>query len=196
MKQLLVATRNRGKLEEIKALLAGLVEQVICIADLPELAETVEDGATFAENALKKGREACLATGLPTIADDSGLVVKGLDNAPGVFSARYAGERAGDAANNKKLMSVLAALPDADRTAAFVCCLAFVAPDGTEQLFEGMITGMIIDQPRGENGFGYDPLFLVDGHSQTMAELELEHKNSISHRGQALAAFKAYLEGN
>lgn len=194
MKQLLVATRNRGKLKEIKALLAGLVEQVICIADLPELAETVEDGATFAENALKKGREACLATGLPTIADDSGLVVTGLDNAPGVFSARYAGEGAGDAANNKKLLAELAALPDADRTAAFVCCLAFVAPDGAEQLFEGRVTGRIIVQPRGENGFGYDPLFLVDGYNQTMAELELVQKNSISHRGQALATFKAYLE--
>lgn len=194
MKQLLVATRNRGKLKEIEALLAGLVERVISIADMPGIVETVEDGKTFAENALKKGREASEASGLPVIADDSGLVVTGLGGAPGVFSARYAGEGAGDLANNCKLMKMLAATPDADRSAAFVCCLAFVTPDGEEQLFEGRVTGRIIDTPRGENGFGYDPLFLVDGFQQTMAELPLDQKNIISHRGKALAAFKKYLE--
>ena len=195
MKQLLVATRNRGKIKEIKALLDGLVEEVICAADLPDLPETVEDGATFAENALKKAREACKATGLPTLADDSGLVVDGLGGRPGVFSARFAGPDADDAANNSKLLQEVIGLNQAERSAAFVCSMAYVSPDGVEQLFEGRVGGSIIDQPRGEHGFGYDPLFLVNGYQQTMAELPLEEKNRISHRGQALQAFKQYLAG-
>ena len=195
MKQLLVATRNRGKLKEIRALLDGLVDEVLCAADFPDLPETVEDGATFAVNALKKAREACQATGLPVLADDSGLVVSGLHGAPGVFSARYAGEGAEDGANNRKLLKELALRPRASRVAAFICCMAYVSPDGTEQLFEGKVPGSIIDQPRGEHGFGYDPLFLVTGYQQTMAELPLEEKNRISHRGQALQAFKSYLTG-
>lgn len=193
MRQLVVATRNRGKIKEIRALLEGLVEDVRCAADLPGLPETVEDGATFAANALKKAREACQACNLPSLADDSGLVVDGLDGAPGVISARYAGEGADDAANNRKLLHELALRQQPSRSAAFVCCLAFVTPDGTEKLFEGRVQGMIIDQPRGEQGFGYDPLFLVNGYDRTMAELPLEEKNRISHRGQALQAFKDYL---
>ncbi|NJD39819.1 MAG: XTP/dITP diphosphatase [Geobacter sp.] len=193
MIQLLVATRNRGKVKEIRAFLDGLVDQVLCAADLPELPETVEDGATFQDNALKKAREACQASGLPTLADDSGLVVDGLDGAPGVISARYAGEGATDDANNRKLLQELAQRPEASRKAAFICSLAFVAPDGTEQLFEGRVRGTIIGQPQGENGFGYDPLFLVDGCEQTMAELPVAEKNLISHRGQALQAFKEFL---
>ena len=195
MKQLLVATRNRGKIKEIRALLDGLVEEVLCAADLPDLPETVEDGTTFAENALKKAREACKATGLPTLADDSGLVVDGLGGRPGVFSARFAGPDADDTANNRKLLQEVAGLPQSERSAAFVCSMAYVSPDGVEQLFEGRVGGSIIDQPRGEHGFGYDPLFLVDGYQQTMAELPLEEKNRISHRGQALQAFKQYLAG-
>lgn len=195
MKQLLVATRNKGKIKEIRALLEGLVKEVLCAADFPDLPETIEDGTTFAENALKKAREACLATGLPVLADDSGLVVDGLHGAPGVISARYAGEGAGDAANNLKLMNELALLPNARRSAAFVCTMAFVSPDGDEQLFEGRVGGVIIDQPRGEQGFGYDPLFLVNGYQQTMAELSLAEKNQISHRGQALLAFRKFLAG-
>jgi XTP/dITP diphosphohydrolase len=193
MIQLLVATRNRGKVKEIRVFLDGLVDQVLCAADLPELPETVEDGATFQDNALKKAREACQASGLPTLADDSGLVVDGLDGAPGVISARYAGEGATDDANNRKLLQELAQRPEASRKAAFICSLAFVAPDGTEQLFEGRVRGTIIGQPQGENGFGYDPLFLVDGCEQTMAELPVAEKNLISHRGQALQAFKEFL---
>lgn len=195
MKQLLVATRNRGKIKEIRALLDGLVEEVICAADLPDLPETVEDGATFSDNALKKAREACKATGLPTLADDSGLVVDGLDGRPGVFSARFAGPDADDSANNRKLLHEVTGLSEVERSAAFVCSIAFVSPDGVEQLFEGRVGGTIIDQPKGEHGFGYDPLFLVDGYQQTMAELPLDEKNRISHRGQALQAFKQYLGG-
>ncbi|SKA17883.1 XTP/dITP diphosphohydrolase [Trichlorobacter thiogenes] len=195
MKQLLVATRNRGKIKEIRALLDGLVEEVICGADLPDLLETVEDGATFSDNALKKAREACKATGLPTLADDSGLVVDGLDGRPGVFSARFAGPDADDGANNLKLLQEVAGVPQSERGAAFVCSMAYVSPAGVEQLFEGRVGGTIIDQPKGEHGFGYDPLFLVNGYQQTMAELPLDEKNRISHRGQALQAFKQYLGG-
>lgn len=193
MIQLLVATRNQGKVREIRAFLDGLVEEVCCVADLPGLPETVEDGTTFQDNALKKAREACQASGLPSLADDSGLVVDGLDGAPGVISARYAGEGADDDANNRKLLQELALRPAVSRKAAFVCSLAFVTPDGTEQLFEGRVGGTIIDQPQGEHGFGYDPLFLVDGCEQTMAELPVAEKNRISHRGQALQAFKEFL---
>lgn len=193
MKRLLVATRNRGKIREIKALLEGLVDEVLCAADLPELSDVDEDGATFAENALKKARISCAVSGIATLADDSGLVVAGLDGRPGVFSARFAGPSADDTTNNQKLLEELSLRPAADRMAAFVCSLAFVTPDGGEQLFEGRVGGRIIDHPRGEHGFGYDPLFLVDGCEQTMAELPLDHKNRISHRGQALKAFKEYL---
>ncbi len=194
MNRLLVATRNRGKLLEIQAVLDGLVTELLCVDDLPGLPETIEDGATFVDNALKKAREACLASGMPTLADDSGLVVDGLDGRPGVVSARYAGPAADDAANNRKLLEELALLPSASRRAAFVCVMAFVHPDGAEQVFQGLVAGRILDGLRGEGGFGYDPLFLVDGFQQTMAELALEEKNHISHRGQALSAFRAYLQ--
>jgi XTP/dITP diphosphohydrolase len=195
MKCLLVATRNKGKIDEIKALLDGLVDDVLCAVDLPDLPETVEDGATFAENALKKAREASQSTGLPVLADDSGLVVSGLHGRPGVFSARFAGPGADDASNNRKLLQEVGQLPEASRTAAFVCNIAYVTPEGVEQLFEGRVGGVIIDTPRGTHGFGYDPLFLVDGYQQTMAELPLEEKNRISHRGQALQAFRDFLKG-
>jgi len=195
MRPLLVATRNRGKIKEIKALLDGLVEEVICAADLPDLPETVEDGATFAENALKKAREASKATGLAVLADDSGLLVDGLNGRPGVYSARFAGAEATDTDNNLKLLQEIAGLSQPERSAAFVCSMAYVSPDGIERLFEGRVAGTIIDQPRGGHGFGYDPLFLVNGYQQTMAELPLEEKNRISHRGQALQAFKNFLGG-
>lgn len=195
MKRLLVATRNKGKIHEIKALLDGVVDEVLCAADFPVLPETVEDGVTFAENALKKAREACQATGCSVLADDSGLIVSGLHGRPGVFSARFAGEDADDASNNRKLLHELGQLPEASRAAAFVCTMAYVTPDGVEKLFEGRVEGVIIDTPRGVHGFGYDPLFFVDGYQQTMAELPLEEKNRISHRGQALRAFRDFLKG-
>jgi XTP/dITP diphosphohydrolase len=193
MKKLVVATRNRGKIREIQALLDGLVETVLCAADFPELAETVEDEQTFRDNALKKAREAMLFSGLPALADDSGLVVDALDGRPGVYSARFAGEGAGDAANNRHLLGELDGVPADRRQAAFVCALAFVTPDGCEEVFSGRVGGAILAAGRGEGGFGYDPLFLVDGYDLTMAELPLQEKNKISHRGQALKQFREFL---
>ncbi len=194
MKHLVVATRNKGKIVEINALLAGLVEQISSAADYAEFPETVEDGATFEENALKKAREAACFTRLPALADDSGLVVDALGGRPGVFSARYAGESAGDAANNSRLLEECKNIPEDRRQAAFVCVLAFVTPEGVERLFTGRVTGRILTAARGEGGFGYDPLFLVDGFGRSMAELELAEKNFVSHRAQAFKEFRAYLE--
>jgi len=194
MKQLVVATRNNGKILEINALLTGLVDQVSGVADLVGFPETIEDGTTFKENALKKAREASLFSGLPALADDSGLVVDALGGRPGVFSARYAGEGAGDAANNARLLSDCRDIPDSNRQAAFVCVLAFVTPEGVERLFIGRVPGRILSAPRGEGGFGYDPLFLVNGFERSMAELTLAEKNSVSHRAQAFGMFREYLE--
>ena len=193
MKHLLVATRNKGKIVEIKALLAGLVDRISSSADFTDFPETIEDGATFEENALKKAREAARYSGIPALADDSGLVVNALDGHPGVLSARYAGDDADDAANNARLLNECRNLPDADRQAAFVCVLAFVTPEGVERLFTGRVTGQILSSARGNGGFGYDPLFLVDGFGRSMAELELEEKNAISHRARAFRKFREYL---
>lgn len=194
MKHLVVATRNQGKTVEINALLTGLVDQIGSAADFADFPETVEDGATFEENALKKAREAARFSGLPALADDSGLVVDALNGRPGVFSARYAGAGAGDAANNARLLEECRNVPDEHRQAAFVCVLAFVTPEGVERLFTGRVAGRILSEARGEGGFGYDPLFLVDGFDRSMAELTLEEKNGVSHRAQAFMKFREYLE--
>lgn len=196
MKSLVVATRNRGKLKEIEAFLTGVVEQVSCANDFEGFPETVEDGETFEQNALKKARAAMHYTGLPALADDSGLVVDALGGRPGVFSARFAGDHARDADNNRKLLDELKGVPEDKRQAAFVCALAFVTPDGREQLFFGRVGGDILDGQRGCEGFGYDPLFLVKEFGRTMAELGLEEKNRVSHRGQALQSFKNYVWNN
>ena len=193
MKSLVVATRNRGKLKEIWAFLDGLVDTVTCVADFEGFPEIVEDGATFEENALKKAREAMRFTGLPALADDSGLVVDALDGRPGVYSARFAGDGADDAANNRKLLAELDVVPHGLRQCAFVCSMAFVMPDGGEQIFTGRVGGRILDHGQGDGGFGYDPLFLVDGFDRSMAELSIEEKNRISHRGQALRQFREFL---
>ena len=193
MKELVVATRNLGKLKELQALLEGVVGTVRCAADIPDFPETIEDGLTFQENALKKAREAMLFSGLPALADDSGLVVDALNGRPGVYSARFAGEGAGDTANNRRLLEELDGIPAARRQSAFVCVLAFVTPEGCEQVFSGRVGGSILTSERGDGGFGYDPLFLVDGFDRTMAELTLQEKNVISHRGQALQHFREFL---
>lgn len=194
MKHLVVATRNKGKIVEINALLTGLVDQISSAADYGDFPETVEDGATFEENALKKAREAAAFSGLPALADDSGLVVDALGGRPGVFSARFAGEGAGDAANNVYLLSECQQLSEEQRQAAFVCVLAYVTPEGDEQVFSGTVTGRILSAARGEGGFGYDPLFLVDGFERSMAELSLAEKNEVSHRARAFRRFREYLK--
>ena len=194
MNHLVVATRNKGKIIEINALLSGLVDQISSAADFVDFPETVEDGDTFEENALKKAREASSFSGLPALADDSGLVVDALNGRPGVFSARYAGEGAGDAANNAQLIEECSKIPEEQRQAAFICVLAFVTPEGDERLFSGRVSGQIHSEARGDGGFGYDPLFLVDGMARSMAELTLAEKNSLSHRAQAFRKFREYLE--
>lgn len=194
MKHLVVATRNKGKILEITALLAGLVDKISGATDFADFPETVEDGNTFEENALKKAREAARYSGLSALADDSGLVVDALNGRPGVFSARYAGVGANDTANNALLLEECQNVPDGNRQAAFVCVLAYVTPEGVEQLFTGRITGKILSAARGAGGFGYDPLFLVDSFERSMAELTLAEKNEVSHRAQAFGKFREYLE--
>lgn len=194
MKELVIATRNTGKLTEIKALLTDLVDTVYSALDFSNFPETVEDGATFKENALKKAREAADFCNMPALADDSGLVVDILDGRPGVYSARFAGDTATDADNNAKLVAELQGIPQKERKAEFISVLAFVTPKGVEETFTGRVSGVIVDNPKGEGGFGYDPFFLVDDFSCTMAELGLKEKNKISHRGQAFSLFLEYLE--
>jgi XTP/dITP diphosphohydrolase len=193
MKELLVATNNRGKLVEISQLLSEYVPTILSLRDFPDLPDIVEDGATFEENALKKATCTAIATGRPVIADDSGLTVTVLGGKPGVYSARFAGENATDSENNEKLLSELTGIPLERRLASFRCVIALSLPDGTQQTFSGELEGLILETPRGSGGFGYDPLFLVQEYNQTLAELPLEIKNRISHRGKALNKLKAFL---
>jgi XTP/dITP diphosphohydrolase len=192
--ELLVATRNPGKLKEIRALLAPLSITVRGLMDFPDLPEIVEDGRSFAENAEKKASTIARLTGRLTLADDSGLEVAALGGAPGIHSARYAGAAADDAANNRKLLTSLATLPPAQRAAAFVCVMALCAPEGGCRTFAGRLAGAIVDEARGTEGFGYDPLFVVAGDDRTLAEIPLDEKNRISHRAQALAQVVAVLQ--
>ncbi len=195
MKKLVVATRNPGKIRELELLLQGMVETVLPLSFFPDLPEVEEDGATFAENALKKARFAMEATGLPALADDSGLVVDALHGRPGVHSARFAGEGAADSANNLKLLEEMAGIPYVKRSAAFHCVLAFCTPGGECRTFDGSLSGMVLESPQGDGGFGYDPLFFVPEYGETLAQLSLEIKNRISHRGHAHAQFRSYLAG-
>ncbi len=192
--ELLVATRNGGKLKEIRRLLDDLGIAVKGLDAFPELPEVEEDGATFAANAAKKAETVCRLTGLPTLADDSGLEVSALAGAPGVYSARYAGSGATDADNNRKLLAALAGVPDKERRGAFRCAMALARPGAETRIFHGQVEGLILDAPRGEGGFGYDPLFLVREYGKTMAELPLDVKNRISHRGQALRQVVEFLK--
>ena len=185
--KLLFATRNRGKLAELSELVRPYGYEVLSLDDFSAMGEVVEDAPTFAGNAEKKARAALAATGCPSLADDSGLEVDARDGAPGVQSARYAGNH-DDAANNAKLLSALAEVPDGKRSARFRCALALIDVSGTLQLTEGACEGRIARAPRGLYGFGYDPLFLVGTGERTMAELAPDEKNRLSHRGQALRA--------
>jgi len=196
MKHLLIATSNKGKFKEFSELLNSLVDQVFPLEDFPGLLLPEENGTTCRENAIIKSRHAATVTGLPVIADDSGLEVVILGGRPGVHSARFAGEDARDEDNNRKLLDEMAGIPLKDRTARFVCCIALSLPDGTCQTFEGVLSGLILEQPRGKNGFGYDPLFLVKEYGKSMAELDLSLKNRISHRACALRNCLDYLAVN
>ncbi|NGZ07029.1 MAG: XTP/dITP diphosphatase [Magnetococcales bacterium] len=186
--KLVLATRNRKKLEEIQRMLALPDGHVLSLDDFAGCPEVIEDGATFLENAEKKARSVARYTGLPALADDSGLVVDGLNGAPGVYSARYAGEQASDAQNVTKLLTELAARPHAARTARFVCVLSLAQPNGHSHHFTGTVEGRIAEQPQGYNGFGYDPVFIPNGHEISFAVMEPAAKDAMSHRGAALAA--------
>ena len=196
MKELLVATGNRGKLREFEALLHDIVARVYSFDEFPGVPVVEEDGASFAENAEKKARNAARSTGMPALADDSGLVVDALDGRPGVYSARFAGDSADDGANNARLLRELDGVPRESRRAAFHCVIAFCQPYGECRMFTGTLSGIILDTPRGDGGFGYDPLFLVPEYGRTLAELPLELKNRISHRGRALKELGDYLHAH
>jgi len=194
MTELVVATRNAGKLKEIRRLLEGVGIQARGVGEFAAIPDVEEDGDTFAANALKKAQTVARLTGLACLADDSGLVVDALGGRPGVHSARYAGPGADDAANNRKLLAELAGVAEAERGAAFCCVMALCLPGAEPRLFEGRVAGRILADARGVDGFGYDPLFLVPEFGKTMAELPLDLKNRISHRGQALRQLLAWLD--
>lgn len=188
MTRLVLATRNAHKVGELQAILtaAGLEVELLGLPD--GAPDVVEDGLTFAENALKKARSAAAATGLPSVADDSGLCVDALNGMPGVFSARWSGAQADDASNLRLVLEQVSDVPVEHRGAAFVCAAALALPTGAERVVEGRVTGRIIREPRGTGGFGYDPIFLPDGHDRTTAEMSPQEKHAISHRGNAFRA--------
>jgi XTP/dITP diphosphohydrolase len=182
--KLVIATRNTHKLEEIQAIFNFQGLEVLSAFDFPHIPDVVEDGDTLEANAIKKATEIARATGCWSMADDSGLEVESLGGAPGVYSARYAGEPCSYEANNEKLLHELAG--QADRSAKFRTVIALSDPGGSAQTVEGECSGVIIEELRGSNGFGYDPLFVPDGCSETFAELDSDMKNRISHRANAL----------
>ena len=188
---LIIASANIGKLREVRALLEGMDVQVLP-APAEALAGVEETGKTFAENALIKARAVAERTGHISLADDSGLEVDALHGAPGVYSSRFAGN---DEARNRKLLSLLKGVPDEKRTARFRCAVAVVTPDGVSEIHEGTCEGLIARGPRGSNGFGYDPVFLVPDLGRTFAEISSEEKNALSHRGKALRAAREALQG-
>ena len=192
MKTFVLASKNKHKAEEIKNILGEGFEVITQTEAGAGDIEVIEDGATFEENAIKKAEEIMRAVGKPTIADDSGLCVDFLNGAPGVYTARYAGENATDAENIEKLLTALGGVPEKDRGARFVCVIA-VAEQGKETVtFRGECEGRIALEPKGEGGFGYDPIFYLDEYCATMSEISAEIKNSISHRSNAL---KKFVEG-
>lgn len=192
--KLLLASRNQHKLEELQQMLQGLDIEVLSLDDVRDMPSVEEDGDTFVANASKKARLTAMHTGYVSLADDSGLVVDALGGQPGVYSARFAGEDADDLKNNQKLLQMMSQLKGDKRRARFVCVIAISHPDGNVQTVEGKCEGVIGSVERGTGGFGYDPLFIPDGCSQTFAELSSEEKNRISHRGQALLKAKTLLE--
>ncbi len=185
---IVLATRNKNKIEEIRRITAGLPINILSLDDYPHCPEVAEDQATFDGNAKKKAIEVSLCTGKPALADDSGLEVDALGGAPGVYSARYAPDATSgnDPKNYEKLLRDLSAVPKENRMARFVCCIVLALPDGSTRTFFGYAEGRISVAARGERGFGYDPVFLPDGHDRTFAEMTPSEKDMLSHRGKAL----------
>lgn len=194
--RLLLATRNKGKIEEFRRILDALAPgeiELVGLETFPNLHDVEEDGATFEENALKKAREMSLATGLPAIADDSGLCVDALGGDPGIYSARWAGSHGDDSANTAKVLEQMRDIPDDKRSAHFMCVAALYLPDGRSHCEEGRFDGWLLHQPIGEFGFGYDPIFRPEGLSISSAQMSAEEKDEISHRGKSLRAIAPHV---
>jgi XTP/dITP diphosphohydrolase len=189
MTRVVLATSNSGKLRELRAMLSQTDWEVLPQSKF-DVPDAIEDGLSFVENAIKKARHACALTELPAIADDSGLEVDALLGAPGIYSARYAGEGASDEENLQKLLLAMQGVPEEERSARFRCLMVYMRhkQDPSPVICEGSWEGRITLQKQGENGFGYDPIFYVPTHDRCSAQLSAEQKNEISHRGQALAA--------
>jgi len=192
MNKIFIASKNKGKIKEIKFCLDGLNIELFSLLDTPDIPDIAETGKTFEENAWLKAEQVYKLTGIPVIADDSGLEVDYLNGEPGVYSARYAGEIASDDDNCNKLLSKLENI-EFDKRAATFCCVIVYYDGFNKKVFVGKCSGHIITYQRGEKGFGYDPLFVPDGYSSTFAELDPETKNTISHRGKALVNLMYYL---
>jgi XTP/dITP diphosphohydrolase len=191
-KIIVLATTNKNKLLEFNNILHDFEVEIISVSEFGPIPPAIEDGLTFDENAYKKAHHTARILGLPAIADDSGLVVHALNGEPGVFSARYAGSNSTDDENINKLLKKMKGKKD--RRASFKCVLSIAVPSGPALTYEGQCDGIIIEEKRGNNGFGYDPIFLVEKYGKTFAELSMEEKNPISHRGRALADFKSEVE--
>ena len=191
--KLIIASNNAHKLEEIKAILGDKFEEIVSIKESGIDHETIEDGQTFMENAIKKAREIVEISGCCAIADDSGICVDALDGAPGIYSARFSGEHGNDEANNALLLEKLKG--NSNRNAHYTCAMALVYPDGRTVCAEGIFEGVIAEVPAGEGGFGYDPLFYLPEYGKTVAQLGTDVKNKISHRAKALEDLLKKLEG-
>ena len=190
MTRLVLATRNAGKVVELRRILAaaGLDVELVGTDAFPDLADVPETGKTFAENALLKARTVAEATGLPAVADDSGLCVEALNGMPGILSARWSGRHGDDEANLRLLLAQLDEVPDERRGAWFACAAAFALPGGEDRVVDGRLDGVVVREPRGSGGFGYDPIFVPEGETRTTAEQTPEEKDAISHRGRAFRA--------
>jgi XTP/dITP diphosphohydrolase len=193
-KKVIIATKNKGKAKEFERMLSPKGYEVLTLLDLPDFKDIEETGETFEENAVLKAEEASAVLNEMVIADDSGLIIDALDGRPGVYSARYAGEDKDDNANIEKVLAELDGVPFHERTARFYCVLAIAAPNRETTLYSGACEGKILDERRGTNGFGYDPIFFVEDKEKSMAELSSIEKAGISHRGKALKQFEDNLD--
>lgn len=193
--EMILGTRNHGKVAEFRSLFKGMQIKLMSFYDFPDVPPVVEDGKTFQDNAAKKAKAIAKATGRTAVSDDSGLEVHFLNGVPGVYSARFAGERATDRDNARKVLKMLDGVAWEERSARFVCVICAATPKGKIVSAEGTCTGTISFEMRGSHGFGYDPIFIPDGYQMTMAEIEPELKNKISHRADAMKKFRKVLKG-